>query len=76
MKGEGHEPAVDIMKCYMMGPHRVGIARPLYWPFGPSLDGVHITAIATGRNHMAAIGEPRIGMPAEVLNRAIIQKAS
>ena len=58
MAGEGRPPHVDSMKCYMMGPHRVGIARPLYWPHGPSLDGVRVTAVATGRNHMACIGVP------------------
>merc|ERR1712054_384099 len=26
------------MKCYMMGPHRIGLARPLYWKH-PSLKG-------------------------------------
>jgi hypothetical protein len=39
MAGEGKPPRVDAMKCYMMGPHRVGCARAVYWPHGPSLDG-------------------------------------
>jgi hypothetical protein len=39
MAGEGKPPRVDSMKCYMMGPHRVGCARQPYWPHGPSLDG-------------------------------------
>ena len=54
--GENRPPEVDTLKCYMMGPHRVGCARPRYWPHGPSLDGVRVIAVATGRNHMAAIG--------------------
>jgi hypothetical protein len=56
------------MKCYMMGPHRVGIARSTYWPHGPSLDGVRVTAIATGRNHMAAIGLVGEGPPAAIVH--------
>jgi hypothetical protein len=39
MAGEGKPPRIDAMKCYMMGPHRVGCARAAYWPHGPSLDG-------------------------------------
>ena len=38
MAGEGKPPHVDAMKCYMMGPHRVGVAREAYWPHGPSLE--------------------------------------
>ena len=52
----GRPPRADSMKCYMMGPHRVGTARPAYWPHGPSLDGVRVLAVASGRNHMACIG--------------------
>ena len=55
MKGDGKPPTVDTMKCYMMGPHRVGLARPAYWKFGPSLDGMRVLKIASSRNHMAAI---------------------
>lgn len=54
MKGEGRPPTTDMMKCYMMGPHRIGIARPLYWKHD-SLRGYRVLQIATGRNHMAAI---------------------
>ena len=57
----------------MMGPHRVGIARAAYWPHGPSLDGVRVTAIASGRNHMAAIGVPGEGAPAAVVNLDLLQ---
>jgi hypothetical protein len=42
MAGEGKPIRVDAMKCYMMGPHRVGCARAVYWPHGPSLDGEHL----------------------------------
>ena len=59
MHGDGKPPAVDEMKCYMMGPHRVGVARAAYWPFGPSLARVRVTQLASGRNHMACIGVPR-----------------
>ena len=58
MAGEGRPPRVDAMKCYMMNPHRVGLARPVYWQAGPSLRGVRVLQLATGRNHMAAIGVP------------------
>lgn len=68
MAGEGKPPHVDSMKCYMMGPHRVGIARSTYWPHSPSLDGVRVTAIATGRNHMAAIGLVGEGPPAAIVH--------
>jgi len=57
MKGEGRPPEVDLMKCYMMGPHRVGAARPLYWKHR-SLQGFRVLLLATGRNHMAAIAVP------------------
>ena len=68
MSGEGKPPHADSMKCYMMGPHRVGVARPLYWPAGPALDGVRVTAMATGRNHMACIGVLGEGKPAAVVH--------
>ena len=71
MAGEGKPPRVDSMKCYLMGPHRVGVARPVYWPHGPSLDGVHVRAVATGRNHMACIGVPGTGMPGAVVHRTL-----
>ena len=32
--------SIDWRRCYMMGPHRVGVARERYWPLGPSLDGL------------------------------------
>jgi len=54
MKGEGKPPAVDLMKCYMMGPHRIGVARPPYWEHA-SLNGLSVQFLASGRNHMAAI---------------------
>lgn len=54
MNGEGKPPAVDEMKCYLMGPHRIGVARPLYWKH-PSLAGYRVLSLAAGRNHMAAI---------------------
>lgn len=56
-KGEGKPPEVDMMKCYMMGPHRIGVARPLYWK-QPSLQGQQVLMLSTGRNHMAAIALP------------------
>ena len=68
MAGEGRPARIDSMKCYMMGPHRVGVARPAYWPHGTALDGVKVIAIATGRNHMACIGLPGEGLPAAVVN--------
>ena len=68
MAGEGRPPRTDAMKCYMMGPHRTGIARPLYWPHGRSLEEVKVTAVATGRNHMACIGIPGEGPPALVVH--------
>jgi hypothetical protein len=45
MAGEGKPPRIDAMKCYMMGPHRVGCARAAYWPHGPSLDGERTLAL-------------------------------
>ena len=42
----------------MMGPHRVGVARPKYWKFGQSLEGMRVLKIASSRNHMAAIIRP------------------
>lgn len=59
-KGEGRPAAVDTMKCYMMGPHRVGVARPKYWKFGTSLRGMRVLKLAASRNHMAAIVAPAI----------------
>jgi len=56
-KGEGKPPEVDMMKCYMMGPHRIGLARPLYWKH-PSFQGQQVLMLSTGRNHMAAIAVP------------------
>ncbi|CAK0853871.1 unnamed protein product, partial [Prorocentrum cordatum] len=47
MRGEGKPPEVDTMKCYMMGPHPVGVARPLYWKHR-SLQGFRVLALATG----------------------------
>lgn len=58
MAGEGRPPRVDSMKCYMMGPHRVGVARPVYWPHGPSLMHMRVLQVASGRNHMACIAVP------------------
>ncbi len=55
MAGEGKPPRVDAMKCYMMCPHRIGEARPLYWKGGESLTSMHVLQISTGRNHMAMI---------------------
>eukprot|EP00928_Gymnodinium_smaydae_P019926 TRINITY_DN1767_c0_g5_i2.p1 TRINITY_DN1767_c0_g5~~TRINITY_DN1767_c0_g5_i2.p1 ORF type:complete len:354 (-),score=29.86 TRINITY_DN1767_c0_g5_i2:117-1178(-) len=54
MKGDGKPPEVDMMKCYMMGPHRIGLARPAYWKHR-SLQGMRVLMLATGRNHMAGI---------------------
>ena len=54
--GEGKPPAVDAMKCYMMQPHRIGHARPPYWKHGGGLTHARIRLLATGRNHMAAVG--------------------
>jgi len=68
MLGGDRPPKPDMMKCYLMGPHRCGVARPAYWPHGPSLDGIRVTAVATGRNHMACIGEGD-GPAAAVVNQ-------
>eukprot|EP00927_Polykrikos_kofoidii_P051564 TRINITY_DN45362_c0_g1_i1.p1 TRINITY_DN45362_c0_g1~~TRINITY_DN45362_c0_g1_i1.p1 ORF type:complete len:864 (-),score=105.23 TRINITY_DN45362_c0_g1_i1:98-2689(-) len=57
MKGDGCPPEVDVMKCYMMGPHRIGVARPMYWK-NPSLQGLRVYLLATGRNHMACVAGP------------------
>lgn len=57
MKGDNHPPEVDIMKCYLMGPHRIGVAREQYWK-EPSLRHFKVLQMATGRNHMAAIAAP------------------
>ncbi len=48
---------VDTMKCYMMGPHRVGVATSKWWK-GKSLRDKRVLQIATGRNTMAAIAVP------------------
>jgi alpha-tubulin suppressor-like RCC1 family protein len=56
MSGDGRPPKVDEMKCYMMQPHRVGFARKEYWKYGNGLQNVNILQLASGRNHMAAIG--------------------
>jgi alpha-tubulin suppressor-like RCC1 family protein len=58
MHGEGRPPAVDSMKCYMMGPHRVGVARKAYWAFNNGLQGLRVVQAASGRNHMACIAVP------------------
>jgi alpha-tubulin suppressor-like RCC1 family protein len=58
MHGDGRPPAVDSMKCYLMNPHQIGVARKPYWPYGPSLAGWRVEMLATGRNHMAAIATP------------------
>jgi hypothetical protein len=55
MNGDGKPPALDTMKCYLMGPHPVGIARPRYWKFGSSLQGMQVLKLASSRNHMACI---------------------
>ena len=52
-------PVVDRCKCIMMGPHRVGLARKMYWPGGNSLKNYYVTNIATGKNFGACIGVPR-----------------
>ena len=62
---------VDRMKCYMMGPHRVGIVRRAFWKHGPSLDGVRVLQVASGRNHMACIGVPG-GEKADTYNAALV----
>lgn len=66
MAGEGKPPKVDGLKCYMMNPHRVGVARPKYWGGGPSLMGMRVIQLATGRNHMACIAIPRTSMAEEM----------
>ena len=52
MSGEGKPPRVDAMKCYMMAPHRVGVAREAYWPHRGSLpaEGGEVVFFAVGRN--------------------------
>ena len=59
MAGEGKPPKVDAMKCYMMNPHRIGLARRKYWGGGESLREMRVLQLATGRNHMACIAVPR-----------------
>ncbi len=56
MSGDGRPPKVDEMKCYMMQPHRVGIARPEYWKYGKGLRDTNVVQLASSRNHMVAIG--------------------
>ena len=56
MSGDGRPPKVDEMKCYLMQPHRIGVARKEYWKYGKGLQDVNVLQIASGRNHMAAIG--------------------
>ena len=34
--GKDKPPGVDRVKCFLMGPHRVGVARKSYWPGGNS----------------------------------------
>ena len=63
MHGDAQPPAVDEMKCYLMGPHRVGVARAAYWPHGESLARARVVQLASGRNHMACIGVPREPAP-------------
>ena len=50
--GDGRPPKVDEMKCYMMQPHRVGIARPEYWKYGKGLRDTNVVQLASSRNHM------------------------
>mmetsp|Transcript_18180 Transcript_18180/g.27288 ORF Transcript_18180/g.27288 Transcript_18180/m.27288 type:complete len:523 (-) Transcript_18180:140-1708(-) len=56
LDGPGHK--VDKMKCYMMGPHRVGVSREEFWkhPKGQvQFDKMNVLSVATGRNTMACI---------------------
>lgn len=52
---------MDEMKCYLMGPHRIGVARPRYWQ-RESLAKHRVLMLATGRNHMAciAVADPEL----------------
>uniref|UniRef100_A0A7S2TP01 Uncharacterized protein n=1 Tax=Lotharella oceanica TaxID=641309 RepID=A0A7S2TP01_9EUKA len=54
----GPSGKVDLMKCYMMGPHRIGIATKKWWPYGDGLAGMQVLQLATGRNTMACIAKP------------------
>ncbi len=56
LQGPGGRP--DLMKCYMMGPHRIGVADEEWWAHGPSLKGVRVLQLASGRTTMACIGVP------------------
>jgi len=71
MKGDGAPQAVDEMKCYMMGPHRVGIAKSSHWRFGRSLLGCEVFMLASGRNHMACIAGPRGGLEEKAAVKAL-----
>lgn len=55
MHGNNKPLTIDHMKCYMMNPHRVGVCDKMYWE-KESLENVHVLQVATGRNHMACIG--------------------
>ena len=59
--GKAKPAAMDRCKCIMMGPHRVGVGRPEYWPGGLSLTNYRVLKVATGRNHMACIAVLRGG---------------
>ena len=58
MKGERKPSAVDWTKCFLMGPHRVGLARKKYWDGGSALQGLSVVALAGSKNHMACIATP------------------
>ncbi|GAB5366252.1 hypothetical protein AAMO2058_001128500 [Amorphochlora amoebiformis] len=51
----GPQGKTDLMKCYMMGPHRVGVAEKKWWPYGKSLSGKRVLKIASGRNTMCCV---------------------
>ncbi len=56
--GAQKPPRADKGACFLMGPHRVGVARPAYWPGGESLMAVETTRVVmvcAGRNHSACI---------------------
>ena len=56
--GKEKPPGVDWNKCFLMGPHRVGVARESYWPGGDSLRYMRVQMVSAGRNHMACIALP------------------
>eukprot|EP00041_Stephanoeca_diplocostata_P021702 m.509433 g.509433 ORF g.509433 m.509433 type:complete len:319 (+) comp21889_c0_seq4:1576-2532(+) len=59
-RGDAHPPSVDAMKCYMMNPHRIGVARRKYWEHDTTaFSNGKVVRLATGRNHMAAIVNAR-----------------